>query len=112
MGGWGSNLEGGRANIVGVVMKGGHEGMNRRGKGTRVRGSTHVCGSVSSVVPDVVHQGGEMLQAVGDVVRKEQDAHRLRTQTQSRGSNKLSALIWTSVVTHCDAHDTCGHVSM
>lgn len=60
-------------------MKKGQEGVSRGGgKGTRVIGSTHVCGSVSSVVPDVVHKGGEVLQAVGDVVRKEQEAHRLR----------------------------------
>lgn len=79
----GSNLKGSRPDIVGVVMKRGQEGMSRRGRGSRVMGSTHVCGSVSSIVPDVVHQGGEVLQAVWDVVRKEQDAHRLRTRTQS-----------------------------
>lgn len=71
-----------------VVMKGGQEGMRRsssRGRRRRRRrrsgviGSTHVCGSVSGVVPDVVHEGGEVLQAVWDVVRKEQDAHRLTT---------------------------------
>lgn len=67
----------------------------RRIRGSRVIGSTHVCGSVSGIVPNVVHQGGEVLQAVWDVVRKEQDAHRLRTQSQ--GSNVASIL--TSVST-------------
>lgn len=75
-------------------MKRGQEGMSRsrrrRIRGSRVIGSTHVCGSVSGIVPNVVHQGGEVLQAVWDVVRKEQDAHRLRTQSQ--GSNVASIL--------------------
>lgn len=79
----GSNLGGGRPDIVGVVVERGEESMSRRGRGSRVMGSTHVCGSVSGVVPHVVHQGGEVLQAVRDVVREEQDAHRLRTYTQS-----------------------------
>lgn len=60
-----------------MMMKGGEEGLSRR-----QGGSTHVCGAVPGVVPDVVHHGGEMLQAFGDVVRKEQDAHRLQTQQQ------------------------------
>ena len=80
VGGW-SNLGCGGPDIMGVVMKGGQEGMGRGRRGSGVIGSTHVCGSVSGVVPDVVHQGGEVLQAVWDVVRKQQDAHRLRTHT-------------------------------
>lgn len=84
----GSNLGGGRPDIVGVVMKGRQEGMSRRGGGSRVIGSTHICGSVSSIVPDVVHQGGQVLQAVRDVVRKEQYAHGLRTQSKSQESNR------------------------
>lgn len=83
-----SNLGGGGPDILGVVMKGGQEGMSRRGggrgRGSRVIGSTHVCGPVSGVVPDVVHQRGQVLQAVGDVVRKEQDAHRLKVNQQIR----------------------------
>ena len=78
---WASNLVGGRPDTVRAVMKGGQEGMSRRGRGSRVIRSTHVCGSVSSVVPHVVHQGGKVLQAVWDIVRKEKDAHRLRRQT-------------------------------
>lgn len=79
-----SNLGGGRSDILRVVMKGGQEAMRRRRRRRRRRmtGSTHVCGSVSSVVPDVVHQCGEVLQAVGDVVGKQQEAHRLRRQDQ------------------------------
>lgn len=69
----GSNLGGGRSDILRVVMKGGQEAMRRRRRRRRrVTGSTHVCGSVSGVVPDVVHQRGEVLQAVGDVVGKQQ----------------------------------------
>lgn len=91
----GGNLGGDRSDIAWVVMKTGQEGMStsrrrRRRRGSRVIGSTHVCGSVSGIVPNVVHQGGEVLQAVWDVVRKEQDAHRLRTQSQ--GSNVASIL--------------------
>lgn len=56
------------------------EGGGDRGR----RGSTHICGPVPSVVPNVIHQGGEVLQALRDVVRKEQDAHCLRTSTQSQ----------------------------
>lgn len=67
----GSNLGGARPDIVGVVMKGGQEGMSGRRRGSRVIGSTHVCGTVSGVIPDVIHEGGEVLQAVWDVVRKE-----------------------------------------
>ena len=63
-------------------MKRGQEGMSGGRRVSRLIGSTHVCGSVSSIVPDVVYQGGEVLQTVWDVVRKEQDTHRLRTQTQ------------------------------
>lgn len=78
------NLGGGRPEIAWVVMERGQEGMSGRRRGSRTVGPTHVCGSVSSVVPDVVHQVGEVLQAVGDVVRKEQDAHCLRTSTQGQ----------------------------
>lgn len=78
------NLGGGRPEIAWVVMERGQEGMSGRRRGSRTVGPTHVCGSVSSVVPDVVHQVGEVLQAVGDVVRKEQDAHCLRTSTRGQ----------------------------
>lgn len=63
-------------------MKRGQEGVSGGERGSRVMGSTHVCGSVSSIVPDVVHQAGQVLQAVWDVVREEQDAHRLATRRQ------------------------------
>lgn len=78
------NLRRSRPDIVRVMMKGREEGMSRRRGGSKVGGSTHICGAVPGVVPDVIHQGGEMLQAVGDVVRKEQDAHRLQTQQQEK----------------------------
>lgn len=77
--GRGSNLGGSRPDVVGVVMKGRQEGMRRRGGGSRMIGSTHICGSVSCVVPHIIHQAREVFQAVRDVVRQQQDAHRLRT---------------------------------
>ena len=46
-------------------------------------GPTHVCGAISSVVPDVVDQGGQVLQAVRDVVWKEQETHGLKGHSQS-----------------------------
>lgn len=65
------NLGGGRPEIAWVVMKRGQEGMSGGRRGSRAVGPTHICGSVSSVVPNVVHQVGEVLQTVRDVVRKE-----------------------------------------
>lgn len=66
-----SNLGSRRPDIVGVLMKGGQEAVSRGKWGPWMIGSTHICGPVSGVVPDVVHHGGQVLQAVGDVVRKE-----------------------------------------
>lgn len=43
-----------------------------------VIGSAYVSGSVSSIVPNVIHQRGEVLQALRDVVRKKKDAHCLQ----------------------------------
>lgn len=43
---------------------------------------THVCGPVSGIIPNIIHQVGEVLQAVGDVMREEQNAHCLHTDTQ------------------------------
>jgi len=58
----------------------------KRGLMTTGPGATHVCGAISSVVPDVVHQGGQVLQAVRDVVRKQQDTHGLEGHhSQSHG---------------------------
>lgn len=111
-----SNLEGGRPDIMWVVMKGGEEGVRRGGRGSRMMVSTHICGSVSSIVPDVVHQAGQVLQAVWDVVREEKDAHRLTTGTQKSGSNMVLATVLVQffsfffLIHH--AHRTCGHVSM
>lgn len=87
------NLGGGRPEIAWVVMKRGQEGMSGRRRGSRVVGSTHVCGSVSGVVPNVVHQVGEVLQTVWDVVRKQQDAHCLRVNTQGERVRLRSACI-------------------
>lgn len=83
----GCNLEGGRHEIAWVLLKRGQEGMSRGRRWSRVVRPTHICGPVSSVVPNVIHQGGEVLQALRDVVRKEQDAHCLRTSTQGQGSD-------------------------
>lgn len=47
----------------------------------RLRGNTHVCGAIPCVVPDVIHHGGEVLQTVWDVVRKQQYTHRLQSHT-------------------------------
>lgn len=44
---------------------------------------THVCGPVSGIIPNIIHQVGEVLQAVGDVMREEQNAHCLHTDTQN-----------------------------
>ena len=44
-------------------------------------GPTHVCGAIPSMVPDVVNQGGQVLQAVRDVVWKEQETHGLKDQS-------------------------------
>lgn len=63
-----------------MLMKGGQEAVSRRKRGPGMVGPTHVCGPVSSIVPDVVHHGGQVLQTVGDVVRKEQDAHCLKAE--------------------------------
>lgn len=60
-------------------------------------GRTHICWPVTSVVPNVIHQGGEVLQALRDVVRKEQDAHCLRTTTQGQGSDPSPVYILTSM---------------
>lgn len=87
----GSNLGGSRSDSVGVVMKRRQEGVRRRRRGWRVTGPTHVCGSVSGVVPDVVDQVRKMLQAVWDVMRKQQDAHGLKTQTGSGRSHVPAA---------------------
>lgn len=99
---WGEgNLGGGRPEIAWVVMKRGQEGMSGRRTGSRMVGSTHVCGSVSGVVPNVVHQVGEVLQTVRDVVREQQDAHRLGTNTQGQRVRSRSVRIPTTVTLLC-----------
>lgn len=75
-----SNLSSSRPDVVWVLMKRGQEAVSRRKRGPGMIGSTHVCGPVSSIVPDVVHHGGQVLQTVRDVVRKEQDAHCLKAE--------------------------------
>lgn len=95
------NLGGGRPENAWVVMKRGQEGMSGRRTGSETVGSTHVCGSVSGVVPNVVHQVGEVLQTVRDVVREQQDAHRLRTNTQGQRVRSRSVRILTTVTLLC-----------
>lgn len=90
------NLGGGRPEIAWVVMERGQEGMSGRRRGSRAVGSTHVCGSVSGVVPDVVHQVGEVLQTVGDVVGEQQYAHCLRTNKQGKRVRLRCARHWGS----------------
>lgn len=65
---------------MGMLMKGGQEGVSRSRRGSGVMiGSTHICGSVSSIVPYVVHHGGQVLQTVRDVVWEQQNTHCLQT---------------------------------
>lgn len=91
------NLGGGGPEIAWVVMKRGQEGMSGRRRGSRTVRPTHICGSVSGVVPNVVHQVGEVFQTVWDVVRKEQDAHCLRTSTQGQGVKTRSVRMLTTL---------------
>lgn len=77
-----SNLRRGWPDSMRSLMKGGEEDM---GRGVlRLRRSTHICGTVSSIVPDIIHQGGEVLQTVWDVVWEEQNTHSLE-----RGERKI-----------------------
>lgn len=85
--------------VAGLSLRGAAEkgtgGYEQREEGIEGVGPTHICGPVSSVVPNVIHQGGEVLQALRDVVRKEQDAHCLRTSTQGQGSDLSPVSILT-----------------
>lgn len=42
--------------------------------------NTHISGLVPSIVPHVIHHGGEQVQAGRDVVRKQEDAEGLKNK--------------------------------
>lgn len=77
-------LGGRRPDIAWVMVKRGEEGIIGRTQGSRTTESTHVCGPVSSIIPNIIHQVRKVLQAVGDVMRKEQDAHCLHTHRHTQ----------------------------